>query len=49
MLQQQRYILHGNLSEKVPNSRITETQIGPDSENSEIFKYNIQYTVKTNI
>ncbi len=35
LLQQQIFILHRNLSEKVPNSEFILTQIGPDIANRE--------------
>ncbi len=41
ILQQQIFILHINLLEKIPNSEIITTQIGQDTENSEKLTYQI--------
>ncbi len=35
ILQHQILILHKNISETIPNSKIIATQIGPDTENGE--------------
>lgn len=48
--EQEIFILHSNLSEKIPNSETIATQVGPDSENSENDIANIiQYTVECHL